>query len=163
VSTRTSTGPAVRRPLSPARRAGLIFTGSLVALSVLAGCGSSGSGSAPAGTRAASGASTGSSGGSAAAGSMVAGSTAANSPATVAMIHIHNFHFEVPGPVSPGQQVSVMNMDGETHTVTADSGGAFDDLATAGSVTTFNAPSKPGSYPFHCAFHANMHGVLVVK
>lgn len=56
-----------------------------------------------------------------------------------------------------------MNMDGEAHTVTADTGSAFDDKATAGAVTTFTAPSKPGSYPFHCTYHSNMHGVLVVK
>ena len=80
------------------------------------------------------------------------------------MIHIDNYRYSVPVSVSPGEKVSVMNMDGEAHTVTADSGsGAFDDMAAAGSITTFTAPSKAGSYPFHCAFHANMHGVLVVK
>jgi plastocyanin len=78
------------------------------------------------------------------------------------MIHIDNFSYTVPASVAPGQKVSVMNMDGEAHTVTSDSG-AFDQLAAAGSITTFSAPSKPGSYPFHCSFHANMHGVLVVK
>ena len=55
-----------------------------------------------------------------------------------------------------------MNMDGENHTVTADSGNAFDVKATAGSIVTFTAPKTPGRYPFHCAYHANMHGVLVV-
>jgi hypothetical protein len=29
--------------------------------------------------------------------------------------------------------------------------------------TRFTAPMKPGSYPFHCAYHSNMHGVLVVR
>ncbi|WP_230209346.1 cupredoxin domain-containing protein [Nostocoides sp. HKS02] len=56
-----------------------------------------------------------------------------------------------------------MNMDGENHTVTADSGNAFDAKATAGTTVTFVAPAKAGTYPFHCAYHANMHGVLVVK
>jgi plastocyanin len=28
---------------------------------------------------------------------------------------------------------------------------------------TFTAPNKPGTYPFHCTYHSNMHGVLVVK
>jgi plastocyanin len=56
-----------------------------------------------------------------------------------------------------------MNMDGENHTVTADSGNAFDVKATAGTTVTFTAPSKPGTYPFHCTYHSNMHGVLVVK
>lgn len=79
------------------------------------------------------------------------------------MIHIDKFKYEVPASVRPGAKVSVMNMDGEAHTVTADTGSAFDDMATAGAVTTFTAPSKPGSYPFHCTYHSNMHGVLVVK
>jgi plastocyanin len=56
-----------------------------------------------------------------------------------------------------------MNMDGQNHTITTDTGNAFDVKATAGSTVTFTAPKTPGSYPFHCAYHANMHGVLVVK
>ncbi|MEO6700560.1 MAG: cupredoxin domain-containing protein [Jatrophihabitantaceae bacterium] len=79
------------------------------------------------------------------------------------MIHISKFMFQTPASVSPGATISVMNMDGEVHTVTADSGNAFDVNATAGSVVSFKAPTKPGSYPFHCNFHSNMHGVLVVK
>ncbi len=78
------------------------------------------------------------------------------------MIHIDKFKYTVPASVAPGEKVSVMNMDGEAHTVTSDSG-AFDDMAGAGTISTFTAPSKPGSYPFHCNFHANMHGVLIVK
>jgi len=58
--------------------------------------------------------------------------------------------------------ITVVNQDEEAHTVTADSGGAFDDKATAGASTRFQAPTKPGTYPFHCTYHSNMHGVLVV-
>jgi plastocyanin len=25
------------------------------------------------------------------------------------------------------------------------------------------APSQPGEYPFHCSYHPNMHGTLIVK
>ncbi len=57
----------------------------------------------------------------------------------------------------------VMNQDTETHTVTADTGSAFDVTATPGSSVTFTAPTKPGTYPFHCNFHADMHGTLTVK
>jgi plastocyanin len=28
---------------------------------------------------------------------------------------------------------------------------------------TIIAPMKPGSYAFHCTYHSNMHGMLVVK
>ena len=65
--------------------------------------------------------------------------------------------------MAPGATVSVMNMDSENHTVTSDAGSAFNVKATAGTTVTFTAPSKPGSYPFHCEYHANMHGVLVVR
>lgn len=129
---------------SPAGRGTSIFAGSLIALSVLAGCGSSGKSAAP----------------PVAAASNNAASAA--TPADAPMLHIDNFKYSVPASVAPGEKVSVMNMDGEAHTVTSDSG-AFDDMAAAGTITTFTAPSKPGSYPFHCTFHSNMHGVLVVK
>ena len=122
----------------------VVFAGSLIGLSVLAGCGSSGK-NAEQPVVVGSGS--------------MAGSAV---PAAAPMIHIDNFSYAVPVSVAPGQKVSVMNMDGEAHTVTSDTG-AFDDLAAAGTITTFTAPSKPGSYPFHCTFHANMHGVLVVK
>jgi plastocyanin len=142
-----------RHPRRPAARAGLLFAGSLVALSIVAGCASSGTrGAAPASVAAAMGAST-----------SISAGAGASSAAAAAMIHIDNFSYTVPASVSPGARVSVMNMDGEAHTVTADSSGAFADLAAAGTITTFTAPTRPGSYPFHCAFHANMHGVLVVK
>ena len=89
------------------------------------------------------------------------GSSTSTQPAK-ATIHISSFTFTVPATVAPGATVSVMNMDGENHTVTADDGTSFDVKATAGTTMTFVAPTKPGSYPFHCIYHANMHGVLVV-
>ncbi len=79
------------------------------------------------------------------------------------MITIKKFAYQSPASVSPGQTIMVMNEDSENHTVTADSANAFDDIASAGKNTMFKAPMKPGSYPFHCTYHSNMHGVLVVK
>ena len=76
-------------------------------------------------------------------------------------IMIKDFTFTVPASVSPGATVTVHNMDGLAHTVTADDGG-FDSPAPAGN-STFTAPTKPGSYPFHCSIHPEMHGTLVVK
>ncbi|MGH8888175.1 MAG: cupredoxin domain-containing protein [Acidothermaceae bacterium] len=86
--------------------------------------------------------------------------TAANAASGV--IVIKNFAYMVPASVAPSATVTVKNEDAIVHTVTAD-GGEFDDQATASSSTTFTAPAKPGSYPFHCKYHGNMHGVLVVK
>jgi plastocyanin len=79
------------------------------------------------------------------------------------MIHISSFKYTTPTTVAPGATITVMNMDGENHTVTADTGKAFDVKADAGKSVTFTAPMQPGSYPFHCTYHSNMHGVLTVK
>ena len=77
-------------------------------------------------------------------------------------ITISDFLYSTPDSVSPGATVTVNNKDSAAHTVTADSGNAFDDTANNGT-STFTAPTKPGSYPFHCNFHPEMHGTLVVK
>ena len=60
--------------------------------------------------------------------SAAAGSTTTQ-PAKVT-IHISSFTFNLPATVAPGATVSVMNMDGENHTVTADDGTSFDVKAT---------------------------------
>jgi plastocyanin len=91
-----------------------------------------------------------------------AAGSASPSPAEL-VVHIEDFAYRVPTSVSPGAMVSVMNMDGEAHTVTADDGSAFDVQVGADATGTFTAPTTPGSYPFHCTYHGNMHGVLVVK
>ena len=126
----------------------------MAAFAVLAGCGSTGSPSA--GAASASTAAPGSPG----AASSSAGS--ATTPATRPVIVIHGYAYQTPASVSPGATVQVRNEDGVAHTVTADSGNAFDDKATPGKTTSFTAPTQPGSYPFHCDYHGNMHGTLVV-
>jgi plastocyanin len=96
--------------------------------------------------------------------SVAAGPVLAITPAFAAgnaTVTISNYSYSTPASVSPGATVTVVNKDQETHTVTADTGG-FNDTAGAGSTTSFTAPSKPGRYTFHCNFHSNMHGVLVV-
>lgn len=80
------------------------------------------------------------------------------------MITIKNFSYQVAGPVSPGAKVTVQNNDDVNHTVTADSGNAFNvNVPSNGGTASFTAPAKPGTYKFHCTYHANMHGQLVVK
>lgn len=90
------------------------------------------------------------------------GAPSSTSSATTDMtIHIKNYGYsklEVP----PGATVTVMNMDPETHTVTADDK-SFDVTAPGGQSVTFTAPSKPGTYTFFCKYHSNMHGTLTVK
>jgi plastocyanin len=150
------------------RRIGLCAITGAISLALLSACGSSSNGSSPsgaAGTGALPPAQTASAGSAAAGTASTPGSAPVSAAAgqSAPMIMIDKFSYTTPLTVSPGARVSVMNMDGENHTVTADSGNAFDDKATAGTTTTFTAPSAPGSYPYHCTYHSNMHGVLIVK
>lgn len=64
--------------------------------------------------------------------------------------------------VAPGDTVVWQNEDAFAHTTTAD-GGAW-------SSPEFSVPGRyalvaptPGRYPYHCAAHPGMRGVLVVR
>ncbi|MFE4228707.1 cupredoxin domain-containing protein [Arthrobacter sp. NPDC056886] len=95
-----------------------------------------------------------------------AGSTTSGpANAAAATITISNFAYEIPGSVAPGAEVKVVNMDTAEHTVTADQDATLFDVEVKenGGTATFKAPSKPGTYPFHCTYHSNMHGSLTVK
>ncbi|MDQ6650467.1 MAG: cupredoxin domain-containing protein [Actinomycetota bacterium] len=65
--------------------------------------------------------------------------------------------------VAPGATIRLVNDDDEPHTVTADDK-SFDsksfDKKAPGSLV---APSKPGTYKFHCEVHPSMHGTLTVR
>ena len=121
-------------------------------VAALVACGSSDSPSSSAATSESSSSSSSSSSG---ASSSDAGSSAST-------ITISDFAFSTPDSVSPGATITVDNQDGTDHTVTSDDGDAFDDSATPGT-STFTAPTEPGTYPFHCSIHPEMHGTLVVK
>ncbi|XAS63781.1 cupredoxin domain-containing protein [Micrococcaceae bacterium Sec5.8] len=86
-----------------------------------------------------------------------------SSPAAVpAEIMIKGFKYQGAETVSPGTVVAVTNEDIEAHSITADTGAAFDTTIKAGA-GTFTAPIEPGTYPYHCIFHGNMHGTITVK
>jgi plastocyanin len=125
---------------APAR---LLLAG-LCAVALVA-CGSSG-------TSSSSGATSGSS----------SSSSSSDAGSSASTITIKDFAFTTPASVSPGTTITVDNKDGTAHTVSSDDGKAFDDAAAPGT-STFTAPSTPGSYPFHCNIHPEMHGTLVVK
>ncbi len=79
-------------------------------------------------------------------------------------ISIDNFAFQGATSVQAGAKVMVSNADSTNHTVTSDQPGLFDVVVPAnGGSATFTAPSKPGTYAYHCTYHATMHGKLVVK
>ncbi len=63
--------------------------------------------------------------------------------------------------VAPGTKVKVTNRDATTHTLTAM--GTFDTgRLNGGASTLIIAPSRPGTYAYHCNIHSFMHGVLQV-
>ena len=92
---------------------------------------------------------------------MAPGQSAAPSGAN--SITISGFAFSVPTSVAPGATITVTNKDSVAHTVTADSGGAFDVTVPASGTATFKAPGTAGSYAFHCTIHPSMHGTLKVS
>jgi plastocyanin len=64
--------------------------------------------------------------------------------------------------ITVGASVTWTNTTGVPHTATAD-GGAFDTSIVnpgQGSTITF---SVPGTYPYHCSIHPDMHGTILVK
>ena len=128
---------------------GVIAATALVGLS---GCGSPGGGpgSTPATT---------------AASSMTAMSTPGSTAGTSAtvVITITNFAYQGPDSVTPGSTVTVKNEDSQAHTVTSDQAGLFDAVVPGGGNVVFTAPTTAGSYAYHCTYHSNMHGTLVVK
>ena len=134
-----------------ARVRGAVAAALLVALS---GCGSSdgGPGSTP---------STPSPAASSIAAVSTTGSPAGTSATVV--ITITNFAYQGPGSVSPGATVTVKNEDSQAHTVTSDQAGLFDAVVPGGGNVVFTAPTTAGSYAYHCTYHSNMHGTLVVK
>lgn len=79
-------------------------------------------------------------------------------PLTVSVL-IDAQRYHVAGPVQPGQRVTVFNSAREAVALTA-ADGTFDLTVAAGSLTTFAAPSTPGSYEFGGA--AGYSDVLVV-
>jgi plastocyanin len=97
------------------------------------------------------------------------GPPAAGHPAAVhsvpaVTVVISNFtymprYFTVP----PGATVMVRNGDQVVHTLTADNGEFNTGNVTQGLPTTFQAPTQPGRYAFHCFHHPYMTGALTVS
>jgi plastocyanin len=86
----------------------------------------------------------------------------AAAPGAPPTITISQFAFN-PVMVPAGTTVTVNNLDGVEHTVTA-TDGSFDSgvLATGGAIGIV-APATPGVYSFFCAIHPSMSGQLTVQ
>jgi plastocyanin len=89
--------------------------------------------------------------------------SATSAKAAEATITITDFTFKSPPSVSPGATIAVQNADPSKHSVTADTGDAFNVVIPSGESATFTAPTAPGTYDYHCAYHPMMHGQLIVK
>jgi plastocyanin len=79
------------------------------------------------------------------------------------MVDIKDFMYEGDMSVDAGQMIMVTNDDSEAHTLTSDESGLFAVTVQPGKTAMFDAPTKAGSYAYHCDFHANMHGTLKVS
>lgn len=78
-------------------------------------------------------------------------------------VAIRNYNF-IPAKltIKAGTKVVFRNRDATAHTATADAGG-FDTGTIAPDGSKRVVFSKPGTYSYHCAFHAFMTGTVTVK
>src|SRR5947209_17122 len=61
-----------------------------------------------------------------------------------------------------GATVTWSNTTGAPHTATSDAGLWDTAVVNAGQMATITF-STPGSFPYHCSIHADMHGTVVVQ
>jgi plastocyanin len=79
-----------------------------------------------------------------------------------ATLTISNFMYSPDSlTVRAGTKIRITNRDGTAHTLTADNG-AFDSGTIGAGQTRDLVISKPGTYTFHCLFHAFMTGTIKV-
>jgi len=95
--------------------------------------------------------------------SAASSTAAASATAAGPKISIADMKFSAPLTVTPGATVTVVNSDSVEHTVTADSGNAFNAEVGDNGTATFTAPTQPGTYAYHCTYHPMMHGQLIVQ
>jgi len=82
----------------------------------------------------------------------------------VAFVVLNNFYyFPTVVTIRRGGTVTWQNQESDTHTVTSDAGTEL----SSGNMTRFvrysHTFNNPGSYSYHCAFHEQMTGVIIVE
>ena len=78
-------------------------------------------------------------------------------------VEIKDFEYDPKSlDVQAGTKVSWTNEDVANHTVTFDDGSEDLGSQSKGKTVSFTF-KKPGTYAYHCDFHPNMHGTVVVK
>jgi plastocyanin len=125
----------------------------VVALAVLAGCGSTTAGSGDTAAPTATSAPV----------ATVAPTNTTTTGSSDNVVNVSNFQFSPSTlTVKAGTTVTFKGVSGD-HTVTSDAGSAmtFDQSISAGSSITITF-ANPGTYKYHCSIHASMHGTIVV-
>lgn len=115
----------------------------LVALAVIAGCGSSSSTKSTTTT--------------------ATPVTPAAAAVTSAKVAISNFKFVPPAlTLKQGGKITFTNQDSTEHTATADDGTSFDSGTLKQGQSKTVTFAKAGTFSYHCAFHAFMMAKVVV-
>jgi plastocyanin len=78
-------------------------------------------------------------------------------------VSIVNFAYD-PSPltVNVGDTVTWTNNDGTAHTVTSSDGSIQSGTLQSGQSFSYTF-TTPGTFDYHCEFHANMNGQVVVQ
>ncbi|MFA5944014.1 MAG: cupredoxin domain-containing protein [Candidatus Thermoplasmatota archaeon] len=78
------------------------------------------------------------------------------------LVEIHDFKFEPATlTVRTGDVIHFTNHDSAAHTATANAG-AFDTASISGGDSAEVVLSTPGTFAYHCKFHASMTGAITV-
>jgi plastocyanin len=92
-----------------------------------------------------------------------AGATGGESAASAMTVEIKDFAFNPPSiEIAAGTTVTWTNSDSAPHTATQDGGGFQSGRLDQGQSFSFTFDTA-GTFEYHCEFHPNMHGTVVVK
>ncbi len=96
---------------------------------------------------------------------VAADTTDQSAPAAAAAqtVSIQNFSFAGATTVSPGEQITVSNVDSAPHTMTANDGSFDTGILNNGSTATLTMPTTPGTYQFFCSLHPSMVSTITVQ
>ena len=83
--------------------------------------------------------------------------------ANTASVDISGMAFPATTTVKVGTTVVWNNKDAMAHTVTSDDGSTFSSGNLASGASFSYQAKTAGSFPYHCNYHSNMHGTLVVN
>ena len=80
-----------------------------------------------------------------------------------AVVGIHGSAYDPASvTVDKGDHVHFENHDSFKHSITADTGGAFDADVEGGAEANVEFPNA-GTFAYHCKYHPSMHGTVIVS